>query len=167
MSRDLAALQLELAALIRTGRTTSSDPYVQETARSTGLAVLRDCITEWRELVLRQAAPLTASVLDRKGELRDAVRELLERECPPFTEDLALAFLDQVRERCNPFLGTIAEFEAAMIRSHHGAGEEVMVRWPVDPEETMLRILGGESLDGIPPGDYVTVIKPDVELTTG
>ena len=110
----LAETQRALAELIRTGRSSSEDPYVATVRQSTGLHVLRDCIAEWRELVLRRACPLTAARLRSRGTFEAAVRRVLERECPAFLQDLALAFLEDVAKE-EPELKGIAEFEAKMI----------------------------------------------------
>lgn len=56
MKRDLAALQSAMAELIRTGASRSADPYVVAVRDSRGLRVLRECIAEWREVVLRRGA---------------------------------------------------------------------------------------------------------------
>lgn len=113
MSRDLAALQQSMAELVRTGGSSSGDPYVATVRTSPGLQVLRECIAEWRELVLRRACPLTTARLETTGAFAPAVRRLLERECPAFLRDLALAFLAGVA--ADPDLRDVADFEAAMI----------------------------------------------------
>ena len=114
MSRDLAATQRAMAELIRTGNSTSDDAYVATVRASTGLHVLRDCIAEWRELVLRRACPLTTARLRSRGTFEAAVRRLLERECPAYLQDLALTFLEDVAAE-EPELKAVAEFEARMI----------------------------------------------------
>ncbi len=114
MTRDLAALQTAMAELVRTGTSPSADPYVERVRASRGLRVLRDCIAEWRELVLRRACPLTSASLESRGAFSPAVRRLLKRECPQFLSDLALAFLDEVQAE-----EPAAEFEARMIREHN------------------------------------------------
>lgn len=114
MTRDLAALQGAMAELVRTGRSSSSDPYVASVETSRGLRVLRDCIAEWRELILRRACPLTSASLESRGAFQPAVRRLLERECPAFLSELALAFLGEVQDE-----EPVAAFEAEMIRAHH------------------------------------------------
>ncbi len=113
MSRDLAALQIAMAEVVRTGTSVSSDPYVEKVCSSHGLHVLRDCIAEWRELVLRRACPLTVARLESRGAFSPAVRRLLERECPAFLRELALAFLDDVAAE-----EPVAAFEARMIREY-------------------------------------------------
>ena len=110
MSRDLGALQRAMAELIRTGGSASGDPYVAAVRTSRGLHVLRDCIAEWRELVLRRACPLTTARLESRGAFGPAVRRLLERECPAFLRDLALAFLAEAAAE-----EPVAAFEAKMI----------------------------------------------------
>jgi hypothetical protein len=119
MIRDLTTLQRAMAELIRTGTRPSDDPYLAAVEQSTGLDVLRDCIAEWRELILGRACPLTVSLLQSRGELAPAVRRLLRRECPPFHHELALAFLEDVAADADPRLQRIAAFEAAMIRQHN------------------------------------------------
>jgi hypothetical protein len=116
MSRDLAAMQQAMAELIRTGDSTSDDAYVAAVRSSAGLRILRECIAEWRELVLRRACPLTTARLRSRGTFEAAVRRLLERECPPFLRDLALTFLEDVAA-AEPELRAVAEFEARMIRA--------------------------------------------------
>ena len=114
MSRDLAALQSAMAELVRTGDSASADPYVAMVRSSRGLRVLRNCIAEWRELVLRRACPLTTERLESRDAFRPAVRRLLERECPAFLSELALAFLEDVGDE-----EPIAAFEARMIREQN------------------------------------------------
>jgi hypothetical protein len=111
VTRDLGALQTAMAELVRTGSSASGDPYVTTVRDSRGLRVLRECIAEWRELVLRRACPLTTAQLESRDAFSPAVRRLLERECPAFLRDLALAFLDDVRHEA-----PIAEVEARLIR---------------------------------------------------
>jgi len=103
-----------MAELIRTGDSTSNDAFVATVRASTGLHVLRDCIAEWRELVLRRACPLTTARLRSRGTFEAAVRRLLERECPAYLQDLALRFLEDVAAT-EPELRGIAEFESKMI----------------------------------------------------
>ncbi len=160
MSRELKTMQRALAELIRTGRASSDDPYVRQVAASTGLAVTRDCIAAWRELLIRDACPLTARLLERRGELSAAIRELLADECPPYIEYLALAFLRRRFNDRDHLVAAVAQFEAAMIESHRGAPAEVLVRWPAEPRETISRILHGDALDDLPRGEYATVVKP-------
>lgn len=115
MSRDLAALQRAMAELVRTGGSAADDPYVAAVRESLGLAVLRECIAEWRELVLRRACPLTVARMEGRGAFAPSVRRLLKRECPPFLRDLALAFLADAAADSD--LRDVADFEAEMIRS--------------------------------------------------
>ncbi len=110
MNRDLGALQRAMAELIRTGASGSANAYVAVVRKSDGLRVLRDCIAEWRALVLRRACPLTAARLESRGAFEPAVRRLLERECPQFLRELALAFLAEVADE-----EPVAKVEARMI----------------------------------------------------
>ena len=120
MSRDLGELQRAMAELVRTGTTTSPDDYATRVQDSAGLEVLRECVAEWRELLVRRACPLTSAALDTRGELASTVRRLLRRQCPPFLHELALAFLDEARDS-DPQLADVATFEAEMIRVYSGA----------------------------------------------
>jgi hypothetical protein len=123
VSRNLADLQRAMAELVRTGKTTSRDDYAFRVQDSGGLEVLRECIAEWRELLVRRACPLTAAALEKRGELGGTVRNLLRHYCPPFLHDLALAFLDEVRNSDSE-LADVAAFEAEMIRVYSGAGSD-------------------------------------------
>jgi hypothetical protein len=127
MTRDLPALQRAMAELVRSpssegNRSTTEDredtnTYVDIVRASPGLEVLRRCIVEWRLLLLRRACPLTAGALEGSGEFEDAVESLLERTCPPLLRELALEFLDEVRDR-HPHAADVAGFEAEMIRAY-------------------------------------------------
>ncbi|HEX6085908.1 MAG TPA: hypothetical protein VF266_15350 [Thermoanaerobaculia bacterium] len=119
MTRDLATLQREMAELIRGGAPPSGDAYLAGVQQSAELKVLRECIAEWRELVLRRACPLTVELLRARGTFEPAVRRLLRRACPPFRHELALAFLAEVAADADPRLAQVAAFEAEMIRLHN------------------------------------------------
>ena len=130
MTRDLAALQRAMAELVlsvssvssvvdrfTTEDTEGTEDYVEIVRRSNGLEVLRRCIVEWRLLLLRRACPLTAGALESSGEFEEAVESLLQRTRPPFLRELALDFLDEVRDR-HPHVADLAGFEAEMIREY-------------------------------------------------
>jgi hypothetical protein len=136
MTRDLAALQRAMAELVLSASSVSSvasvssvvdrfttedtedaESYIDSVRGSTGLEVLRRCIVEWRLLLLRRACPLTAGALESTGQFEEAVECLLERTRPPFLRELALDFLDEVRER-HPHVADVAGFEAEMIREY-------------------------------------------------
>ena len=139
----IAAMQRKLAALIR-GEAVDGDAYIDEVARSVGLAVTRDVIVSWRDLLLREGCPLTVALLQQRGRYR-----LDTCDAPAFAEELVVEFLDGYVDDADPLLAAIARTERAI-----AAGEAAEISWPCDPEEAMERLKRGSDVAGVPEGDY-------------
>ena len=136
---DLATLQQGLASLLR-GEAAGDDPYLRDTAGSTGLEMARFSVGTWRELLLRRATPLTIGALARRGDLQDALRSLEQRATSAYVEQLARELLEPLCADPDPLIQAVARFERAMI-----AGEEAAIRWPVEPYSAMEALLTPET----------------------
>jgi len=136
---NLATFQRELASLLRGEAAASDEDYFREVERSVGLDVARYSVASWRQLLLRQATPLTIAALTLGGRLEEAFRGLAIRATSAYVEKLACEFLDDVTPSGDTLLRAVAQFEKAMIQ-----GADETIEWPCEPYSAIAALLRGE-----------------------
>lgn len=170
---SLATVQRGLSELVRTGVTTSDDPWVRGLADSERLELLREIVLWWRTFGVQRACPLTSRLLARQGRLERAVDEFVAtKSISPYIESLAQAFVDAHREDEDPLIAAVASFEAAVIRVKRGDTGRHTIGWPGEPYGILAALLANEPLpaaSGTPawtvvgadiPGHFVVVFEP-------
>ena len=158
---NLPRLQRELAALIRGEEVAGEDDYTASVAGSCGLQVTREVIASWRELLLGRACLLTIALLEQRGRLTAAMRDLAGRHLPAYTEAAACSFLDQFANDADALVAAVARFELAAIEARYGDGDvRTTVMWPNAPDEVIDRLVRRQPLDtDLPAGLYITIVS--------
>lgn len=145
----LESLQRSLAQLVRTGTVTErpAEPvtadYLQVVAGATGLRVMREVVHEWRLLLLRQGCPLTTGALIGEGAFVAAVGQFMREESlDPLAQSLASGFLVWAAKRRDDDIGSLAQFEHALIAVRRGTSSaSVVVTWKCQPMDAIAAAL--------------------------
>ena len=83
---SLATVQRGLSELVRTGTTTSTDPYVRGLTGSERVDLLREIVLLWRTFGVQRACPMTSRLLSSRGRLERAVDEFVAGNSRKFWE---------------------------------------------------------------------------------
>lgn len=153
MALDLQSLQRSLAQLVRNGRYTENwagptiAAYLSTVASSTGLRVMRQIASDWRQLLLRRACPLTSGALLAEGLFVTTIEQfVLEVPIPPLVQELSARFLERVADSRRDSTGSLARFEKALIAVRRGtSASTVVIAWKCDPLDVIASALQGVS----------------------
>jgi hypothetical protein len=159
---NLAQHQQDLSRLVKCGAAGfhSDDPYVQAMATSTQLDMLREVTLWWREYDIERTCVLTASLLTRRGLLKDMVKHYVAQPgYSPFISEMTASFLGLMAQHPDHVISAMAKFELAVIGAKRGEPGEESIDWPCDPRSVLNGIIS-ETRDTRPL--YRTIVSRDV-----
>ncbi len=159
MSFDLAALQGQLASLVRGRRPNDAGDYIHTVSTSVGMEVMREIIVSWRDLILRRTCPLTAALLDHHGRLKGAIASLCTRPMPAYIDSMAAEFVAGFIDDADPLIAAAAQFEQAVLLARQSMIESMTIVWPHDPEDVVHRLTSHIPLDGMSVGTFEMVVS--------
>jgi hypothetical protein len=153
---DLAAYQRGMLDLIVSGPAPAAgdDGYLHAVDGSTPLAVVREIGDSWRRFSLRRLCPLTWRLAEQRGRLDIHFARLGRRRgLSPFVVILGRQYLEELAAGDDALDRAVAQFELAL---HAGGDGTVVIDWPCDPEELLMRLVADEPIGQTRPGRYRT-----------
>ena len=166
-TNGLAAHQRQVRDLIkgRARHTELTDPYFNEVATSTGLALVREIIHWWRALGLERSCALTAAALKQQGIFESTVALFIrEHRISPYVDELSRDFLDVTSGHDNDVISSVAQFERALLQVKRGDANSFVIAWRHDPVTVLNGLLNEMPIDEQPSeGLYETLVSRDVE----